>query len=434
MTVWTPHVFDDTDRLAVDSIRMLCADMVQKANSGHPGGPMSLADFVYVLWTRYLRHDPVAPTWPNRDRFVLSGGHASALLYAMLGLTGYIHEGEWERFRKLGSHTPGHPEQEIPGVETTTGPLGQGFANAVGLAIAEQVLRHREGDDVIDHFTYVTVGDGDLQEGISYEAASLAGHQKLGRLIAFLRRQPDSDRRQHGPRHQRGHRRALHRSGLAGAVLPRPRSRGALGCSHRGPREARRADAHHRTHRDRQEPRHDGGQQQDPRRAAGRGRDRPGHEEEARAARGRALLHPRRRARPLRRRPQAAGHGGAGLVYLHADPGGRRAARQPHALPAPPEAAGRAAGLQDREGGLAQGERGIPASDRPRQRGSRRRRRRSGRLDPDRSLRQGRRGRLPGGEPRGTPPALRRPRVLDGRGVQRPRAARPGSCPSAGPS
>ncbi len=178
--------FDDTDRLAVDAIRMICCDMVEKANSGHPGGPMSLADFVYVLWTRFMEHDPTDPDWPNRDRFVLSGGHTSTIQYALLGLFGYLPPAEWQRFRQLGSLTPGHVEHELIGAETTTGPLGQGFANAVGMALAEQVLREKFGSEAVHHRTFVTIGDGDIQEGICYEAASLAGHLQLDRLTVFF--------------------------------------------------------------------------------------------------------------------------------------------------------------------------------------------------------------------------------------------------------
>ena len=183
---WKDKLFDATDVDAVNAIRMLCADMVQQANSGHPGGPMSLSDFVYVLWTRFLRHDPADPEWPDRDRFVLSGGHVSSLQYALLGLFGYLPEDEWKNFRQLHSLTPGHVERELPGAETTTGPLGQGFANAVGMAIAEQVLRAELGKDVVGHRTFVTLGDGDIQEGISSEAGAVAGHLRLGRLIAFF--------------------------------------------------------------------------------------------------------------------------------------------------------------------------------------------------------------------------------------------------------
>jgi len=164
--------------------------MVEKANSGHPGAPLGLAPLAYLLWTRHMRHDPRDPDWPNRDRFVLSAGHASALLYALLHLAGYgLSMEELQRFRQLGSKTPGHPEHELTkGVETTTGPLGQGFGNAVGMAIAEAQLAaryNRPGHEIIDHRTYVMVSDGDLMEGVSSEAASLAGHLRLGKLICL---------------------------------------------------------------------------------------------------------------------------------------------------------------------------------------------------------------------------------------------------------
>ena len=171
-----------------DCLRFLAADAVQQARSGHPGAPMGMADIAEVLWRRHLRHNPADPHWINRDRFVLSNGHASMLLYALLHLTGYdLPIGELKRFRQLGSRTPGHPEVDLtPGVETTTGPLGQGLANAVGMALAERLLAasfNRPGHAVIDHRTYAFVGDGCLMEGISHEACSLAGTLGLGKLI-----------------------------------------------------------------------------------------------------------------------------------------------------------------------------------------------------------------------------------------------------------
>ena len=174
----------------VNTIRALCMDAVEKANSGHPGAPMGLAPAAYTLWTHFLKHNPADPSWPDRDRFVLSGGHASSLLYSMLHLTGYdLTMDDIENFRQWGSRTPGHPEYGVtPGVETTTGPLGQGIANAVGMAMAERHLAarfNREGHEIVDHYTYVMCGDGDLMEGISYESASLAGHWGLGRLICI---------------------------------------------------------------------------------------------------------------------------------------------------------------------------------------------------------------------------------------------------------
>ena len=176
------------DQLAIDTIRTLSMDAVQKANSGHPGAPMGMAPMAYTLWTRFLHHSPDDPSWPNRDRFLLSAGHASMLLYSLLYLTGYgLTIEDLQSFRQWGSLTPGHPEHgHTKGVEATTGPLGQGFANGVGMAIAERRLAaefNRPGHNLIDHFVYVICSDGDLQEGIAAEAASLAGHLKLGKLV-----------------------------------------------------------------------------------------------------------------------------------------------------------------------------------------------------------------------------------------------------------
>ncbi|MEO8040172.1 MAG: transketolase [Betaproteobacteria bacterium] len=178
-----------TSELA-NAIRALAMDAVQKANSGHPGMPMGMADIAEVVWRHHLKHNPANPHWPDRDRFVLSNGHGSMLLYALLNLTGYaLPMAELERFRQLHSMTPGHPERGCaPGVETTTGPLGQGLANAVGMALAERVLAaefNRPGLEIVDHRTWVFLGDGCLMEGISHEACSLAGTLKLGKLMAF---------------------------------------------------------------------------------------------------------------------------------------------------------------------------------------------------------------------------------------------------------
>ncbi len=178
------------DELCINTIRTLAMDAVQQANSGHPGAPMGLAPAGYALWTRVMKHNPKNPDWPDRDRFVLSGGHASMLLYSLLHLTGYdLGLDEIQHFRQWGSKTPGHPEYGLtPGVETTTGPLGQGFANAVGMAMAERHLAARfnqPDSEIVDHFTYVMCGDGDLMEGISAEAASLAGHLELSKLICL---------------------------------------------------------------------------------------------------------------------------------------------------------------------------------------------------------------------------------------------------------
>ncbi|MDR0239314.1 MAG: transketolase, partial [Deltaproteobacteria bacterium] len=170
-----------------DAIRALAMDAVEKANSGHPGAPMGMADMGEALWRHVLRHNPVNPDWPDRDRFVLSNGHASMLLYALLHLTGYdLPMSELENFRQFGSKTPGHPEHGLtPGVEISTGPLGQGIASAVGMALAERLLAqefNRPGFEVVNHHCYVFLGDGCLMEGISHEACSLAGTLGLGKL------------------------------------------------------------------------------------------------------------------------------------------------------------------------------------------------------------------------------------------------------------
>ncbi|MGH8717409.1 MAG: transketolase [Burkholderiales bacterium] len=175
---------------ATNAIRALAMDAVERANSGHPGMPMGMAEIAEVLWMRHLRHNPANPKWPDRDRFVISNGHGSMLLYALLHLTGYdLPIEEIKRFRELNSKTPGHPEYGLtPGVETTTGPLGQGLANAIGMAVAERLLAaefNRPGFDIVSHFTYVFAGDGCLMEGISHEACSLAGTLGLGKLTCF---------------------------------------------------------------------------------------------------------------------------------------------------------------------------------------------------------------------------------------------------------
>src|SRR5438270_8062683 len=176
------------DQLAINTIRTLSIDAVQKANSGHPGLPLGAAPMAYVLWTRFLRHNPRNPKWPDRDRFAFSAGHRSMLLYSLLYLTGYdLSLDDIKSFRQWGSKTPGHPEYRLtPGVELTTGPLGQGFANGVGLAIAEAHLAatyNKPGHTIVDHHTYGIVSDGDLMEGVAYEASSLAGHLRLGKIV-----------------------------------------------------------------------------------------------------------------------------------------------------------------------------------------------------------------------------------------------------------
>ena len=180
----------DLDLLCINTIRTLSMDAVQAADSGPPGTPMALAPLGYKLFTEHMRHDPGNPDWPNRDRFVLSCGHASMLLYSSLYLTGYdLSLDDLKQFRQWGSKTPGHPEHgHTPGVETTTGPLGQGLANAVGMAMAESHLAacfNKPGHEIVDHHTFFICSDGDLMEGISHEAASFAGHFKLGKLIGF---------------------------------------------------------------------------------------------------------------------------------------------------------------------------------------------------------------------------------------------------------
>ena len=179
----------ELENACIDAIRVLAMDAVQKADSGHPGTPMALAPLAYVLWTRHLRYNPADPHWANRDRFILSCGHASMLLYSVFYLTGYdLSLDDIKNFRQLNSKTPGHPEYgHTPGIETTTGPLGQGFSNAVGMAVAEvhTAQLFNRAQKIIDHYTYFIASDGDLMEGISNEAASFAGHNKLGRLIGF---------------------------------------------------------------------------------------------------------------------------------------------------------------------------------------------------------------------------------------------------------
>ena len=182
--------FQPIDELCINTIRTLSIDAVQKANSGHPGMPLGAAPMAYVLWTRHLRHNPTNPKWPDRDRFVLSAGHASMLLYSLLFLTGYdLTMADIQQFRRWGSRTPGHPEYGVvPGAEVTTGPLGQGIGNAVGFAIAERWLAanfNRSGHEVVNHYTYVMASDGDMMEGVAAEAASIAGQFRLGRLIVL---------------------------------------------------------------------------------------------------------------------------------------------------------------------------------------------------------------------------------------------------------
>src|ERR671913_423674 len=189
-TAAKPTKSTDLDQLCINTIRTLSLDAVQKANSGHPGLPLGMAPAAYVLWTKFLRHSPKNPKWFNRDRFLLSAGHGSMLIYSLLHLTGYdLPLEELKNFRQLHSKTPGHPENILtPGVEVTTGPLGQGFANGVGMAMGSAHLgaKFNEKDfPLVDHYVYSIVSDGDLMEGVASEAASLAGHLKLGKLIYF---------------------------------------------------------------------------------------------------------------------------------------------------------------------------------------------------------------------------------------------------------
>lgn len=184
------NTMQEREQQCVNAIRALSMDAVQQANSGHPGMPLGVADMIYTVWMRFLHHVPSDVTWPNRDRFVLSAGHGSMALYSMLHLTGYdLSLDDIKQFRQYGSRTPGHPEYRLtPGVETTTGPLGQGIGNAVGMALAERVLAsrfNRPNFPIVDHYTYVICSDGDFMEGVSYEVASLAGHLKLGKLIVL---------------------------------------------------------------------------------------------------------------------------------------------------------------------------------------------------------------------------------------------------------
>ena len=218
-----------SERDMANAIRALAMDAVQKAKSGHPGMPMGMADVATVLFGRFLKIDPSAPDWPDRDRFVLSAGHGSMLQYALHYLVGYADMPieELQRFRQLGSRTAGHPEfGHALGIETTTGPLGQGIATAVGMALAERMLAARYGETLVDHFTYVIAGDGCLQEGISHEAIDLAGHLRLGRLDGVLGRQSHLDRRRDLAVDLDGPAGPLRGRRLARPVGRRPRCRG----------------------------------------------------------------------------------------------------------------------------------------------------------------------------------------------------------------
>ena len=222
------------DQLAVNTIRTLSIDGVQKANSGHPGLPLGAAPMAYVLWTRFLRHNPRNPKWPDHDRFAFSAGHGSMLLYSLLYLTGYdLTLDDLKSFRQWGSKTPGHPEYRlVPGAELTTGPLGQGFANGIGLAIAEAHLAatyNRDGHTIVDHRTFGLASDGDLMEGVAYEAASLAGPPAPWQDRLSVRLEPGHALGIHEPDLQRRRRKTLRGDGVArparrGRQRPRRRS------------------------------------------------------------------------------------------------------------------------------------------------------------------------------------------------------------------
>ena len=281
-------------------------DAVQKANSGHPGTPMALAPLAYVLYTRVMEHAPSQPDWPDRDRFVLSCGHASMLLYSTLYLTGYgLTLDDLKNFRQLGSPTAGHPEYgHAAGIETTTGPLGQGISTAVGMALAERMLAerfNRDGHEIVDHYTYVIASDGDLQEGVASEASSLAGHLGLGKLIAFWDDNHISIEGDTALVVHRGRRRALRGLRLA---RPEPR-RGHRAGPHRGgagqrPRGHRPAEPDRRPHAHRPRLAEQAGHARRARRAAGRRGDQA-HQGGLRLPEPGAVLRRRRGARALPR-------------------------------------------------------------------------------------------------------------------------------------
>ena len=216
----------EIEQLSIDTIRTLSMDAVQQANAGHPGTAMALAPLAYLLYTEVMRHNPAHPHWPNRDRFVLSAGHACILQYSTLHLAGYnLSLEELKRFRQWQSATPGHPEyRHTEGIEVTTGPLGQGFANGVGMAFAERFLAatfNRPHHELVDHHVYAICSDGDLMEGVSYEAASIAGHERTREAHLLLRRQPHHDRRHHRDLLHRGSREAVRGPRLARAARRR---------------------------------------------------------------------------------------------------------------------------------------------------------------------------------------------------------------------
>ena len=299
------------DELCVNTIRTLSMDAVQKANSGHPGTPMALAPVAYLLYTRVMRHSPEHPDWPARDRFVLSAGHASMLLYSTLYLTGYgISLDDLKNFRQLGSPTAGHPEYgHAPGIETTTGPLGQGISTAVGMALGERMLAAGFEEEMVAHFTYVIASDGDLEEGIASEASSLAGHLGLGRLITFyddnhISIEGDTALAFSEDVGKRYEAYGWHVQNL-GEDLDLDNLEQAV---ERGPGRHRPAQPDHHPHPHRARLAEQAGHARGARLAARRGGD-PAHQGGLRLAERGAVLHPRRGARALPRvrrpRPRA---------------------------------------------------------------------------------------------------------------------------------
>ncbi len=422
---------NDRDRLCVNTLRMLAVDMVEEAGSGHPGLPLGAAPMAYVLWDRFLRHDPRDPSWPDRDRFVLSAGHGCALLYALLHMTGYdLPLDELRRFRQWGSRTPGHPEyRHTPGVEATTGPLGQGFAMGVGMAMAEAHLArivNRPDFPVVAHHTYGIVSDGDLMEGISSEAASLAGRLALGRLIYLYDDNHISIEGDTDLAFTEDVRARFDAYGWQTLRVHDGNDLDAIDLAIRHALADRRApvpDPRAQPHRLRQPQ---AGLRLRPRRAARRGGD-PGDQGEARLALEPHLPGPRRGARPPRigRRARRTRRTRSGARWS------RRSAR---AIPTRPPSIGGSCRASFRRDGTTtlpvfSGQTGRDAGrlrpdvERPRRAPSRAGRRlgRPGAVDEDPD--RGRRGLRPDEARRAEHP-LRRPRTRDGRMPERPRPAR----------